>query len=234
MLHTTETIAGTSTAAAGAAQGVRRGAVLAALCVLCGAAGAAHALPEAFYDFEGLDAGTVGPGGLSLTDNGLTTTFDRPFALLAIEDAPGATPASWGDRQLALLDSALVPPAPLFISFSEGVTGFSIELGGFEPGPYAVLLSVFGGANGTGSVIDSQVLSFDGALPVADTLAFSFLAPTDAIGSVSIDVSIPGGGSGGGAPDAFYFDNLTVIIPSPGGVVLLAGVGVLGARRRRR
>ncbi|MEM7628890.1 MAG: hypothetical protein AAF356_05650 [Planctomycetota bacterium] len=147
MLHTTETIAGTSTAAAGAAQGDRRGAVLAALCVLCGAAGAAH--------------------------------------------------ASWGDRQLALLDSALVPPAPLFISFSEGVTGFSIELGGFEPGPYAVLLSVFGGANGTGSVIDSQVLSFNGALPVADTLAFSFLAPTDAIGSVSIDVSIPGGGSGG-------------------------------------
>jgi hypothetical protein len=188
----------------------------------------AFALPTATFDFEDLDPGPVAPSGLSLTSNGLTLDIDPGVNALSIETAPGGRPASWGDRQLNVRSSDPTLLSPITLTFSEGVTGFRIEFGDDDPDIDRVVLNVFGGPDATGPTLFSDLISYRDTFPTTGTALFSFLAPTDAIRSITIDTS----STTGGLPTLFY-DNLVVFIPAPGTGAALGLVGLALTRRRR-
>jgi hypothetical protein len=191
------------------------------LFVLSLAGVASAGLPQAVFDFEEADLQQgADPVTFFRGDQSLTLTPDLGVAVFE----PGVGyPASWGSRSI---DATLRPGLSLLMTFSPGITGVTFEFGSTGSNPATVLIEALGFNDevlfGSVATLDNQLSQ--GAEPF--DYFFSFLAPTDGLRGIRF--------TGLGDGSAFLaLDNVTLTIPGPSGLGVLAAAGVLSVRRRR-
>ncbi len=190
---------------------------------------AALALPTDEFDFEDLTPGPVF-GDLALAGDHVDVNISVANADFYVENiSPVPSPAGWGQRALAVDGPGNgAQPSPMTITFVGGVTGFQIEFGDDDVDTDRLSFEMYSGPNGTGSLLHSEVATWERDFGFDDpgSFLFSFLAPTDALGSVVID------SSGTNGDHSLFYDNLTVYVPAPGTALL--ALAALTPRRRRR
>lgn len=202
-----------------------------ALTLVLGAA-TAHAAPV-LYDFESTPATGVSTGGyasLSLTESGLTMVVTGSASNFDVVDntaGQAGKPASWGLRSL----SPFVHESgdPFILDFSAAIGSLSVEFGDYgADAPDILTLTAYSGAGGTGSILDTDSVSF---------LALAF--PGFATGSVAASgirsVVMIAGTSG--FPHSAFYDNVLVNapVPEPGTFALMGfGLALAGVATRRR
>ena len=208
------------------------------------AAIATHAVASAVvFDFEeqpdtGFSTGAF--TSLTLGDDALRLTITRPgtpdqFDVYDVNDIGNPTlPASWGTRSLNPWSSN---DGTAFVgNFDRPVRSVSIDMGDFGQDPDDLLLQAFDGVDGTGSLLDEATFQlpadgtdFTAARLSVDTGSASlrsirFIGGTEAFQTPFGTFSIP---------NSVYYDNITVVVPEPTALLLLAGAGVLATRRHR-
>ncbi len=180
------------------------------------------------FDFEGLPTGTQ-PDTVSYSQDGVTIQFvTEPQGELSINSS-NFFPPSFGSRAL-FVGADMIPdiPAATAINFVGGVAGVRFEWGDFGGDNDNITFTTYTGANGTGSVIQSDSFTYFGAFPdQVPVYEFLFTAPTNALGSLVIT------GTGFGGGPSIYLDNITVFVPGPGGFVAVLAMGAVAGRRRR-
>jgi hypothetical protein len=172
------------------------------------------------------------PGGslanLILTSQGLTATITRQGGLgfdVVDNNAPGQTgkPLSWGVRSLSPFFNE-ASPAPFIVNFSQSIVSASIEFGDYGADiDNAVFLRAFSGPNGTGTQIDFDSVDYLGTFPAIETMKVT----GQGIQSLTF---VAGSGA---FPHSVFWDNLTVVVPSPASMSMLAISGMVAMRRRR-
>jgi hypothetical protein len=193
----------------------------------------------ALFNFES-EASSPKTGSLAslmMIDGGLTVTISRTsgsaFDVVNDDDdfgLPDAFPAAtWGNQALSPFWAPTLPDM-FNANFSMPATFVSIEAGDFGEDIDDIVLQAFSGPNGTGALIDSDtVVGYAGNM--------NLLGP----GDDPVLLSVSGAGIqsirfvGGSLPtftNSVYFDNLSVTIPAPGALALLA-LAALAPRRRR-
>lgn len=191
----------------------------------------AFALPVDTFDFESLSTGDL-TSPLLLTGAHVDVQLNVGMADWSILNLAGApAPVEWADRSLQISgpDNG-ADPSPLTITFVGGVTGFSIQYADLGGDVDQLTFRLYSGAEGTGTLIDTQSAIWDRDLRDGEfgEFVFSFLAPTTSLGSVVIDAA---GDSGG---HTMFYDNLSVIVPAPHGILALSLAATLAPARRRR
>lgn len=211
--------------------------------VLCLASAAFSANGEVIFDFEDQAETGLGSGALTsltMSSGDLSVTITRPgspnqFDIYNPNDIGNPSfPDTWGSRSLSPWfsndDTAFVA------TFDRGVQSISIDMGDFGQDPDELLLQAFTGVDGTGTMISFAEFT----LPEGGT---DFTQATLSVSSLSADIRsirfIGGTESYDTSigtfsiPNSVYYDNLTVVVPSPSSIAAMA-VGGLCLRRRRR
>ncbi len=188
----------------------------------------AHAAQaQSTFNFES-DSLTFG-GGLTsytATDAGLTLTLTRSGSAF---DVSQVSVAAFGQRTL---DPFSNTGATSFLaSFSSALSAFSIDFGDFGADSDAFMMTLFSGADGTGSVVGTVnvpygTASLPGAVSTASFSGSSFQSVSFIAGSTAF-------------PNSVYYDNLRATVagavPEPGTwAMMLLGFGAMGLTLRRR
>lgn len=217
------------------------------LCVVvCAAASNTAQSRPAVFDFESFSAASpfTAPGNytaLADSDSGVNLALSRSSgARFDITLAGGAFfPTTWGQNILSPFHSTIPPNTPpfvndVFVANLTGAAGYgaSIEFGDFGQGADAMYFEVWSGANGSGTLLYSDVEIWTGNFQFGSPAdSFSYLGST-AIGSVLF------WGGENGFPNSMYWDNLVIdlnpLVPLPSAAGLaLAGFAIVSSRRRR-
>jgi hypothetical protein len=187
------------------------------------------------FNFESLPVQS-GLGTLTLTGGGLTATLlQNRFEISDLSaSVPFGLPLSWGSRTLTVFDQPTADP--FIMNFSQGIAGISVEMGDFGVDEDALVLQLFSGLNGTGTLLGTS----SGTLPGG---GFGFTSLTLAVNAMPA-LSARFIGASGGVQSVSY-DNISVTfnpttvptgVPEPSTLVLMSsgllGVGFLKRRRR--
>ena len=144
-----------------------------------------------------------------------------------IVDATSATfPSSFATRAL---DPFFDTSASAFVAnFSASLSGFSLEFGDFDGDRDRLTLSAYSGLNGTGTLLGTVTVNWNGDFGAGDPAAIASLSGLSGIQSV---VFI--GGSSRFFPNSVYYDNFTATlefngVPEGGSSLLFLGCGLAG------
>jgi hypothetical protein len=186
------------------------------------------------FNFEN-EVGSVNsePGAytnLVMTEGGVTVNLSRvggsTFDVLHWQFA--GFPASWGSKHLSPFSNT--QGGAFVATFSQAVSGVSIEFGDFLGDNDEAFLMAYAGANGTGALLGSDFQSY----PITMTLPND--VKTLSVGGPGI-TSIVFGGGGATHPQSLYWDNLRLntdgAIPGPTAALPFA-LAFLVRRRRIR
>lgn len=180
------------------------------------------------FDFEGAPTGTQ-PDTVAYSQDGVTLQFStEPQGELSINSS-GSFPPSFGSRAL-FVGADTIPdiPAATALTFVGGVQGVRFQWGDFGGDTDSITFTAYTGANGSGSMLQSDSFTYFGAFPdQVPVYELIFLAPTNQLGSLVIT------GTGFGGGPSIYLDNITVFVPGPGGFALVLAMGAVAGRRRR-
>ena len=177
---------------------------------------------------------------LVLTASTLSITITRPgtpsrFDIYDVNDIENPSfPADWGVRSISPWFSNA--GTAFVATFDRPVKAFSIDMGDFGGDPDTLFLEAYSGVNATGSLLASTttMLPQGGSLFTEASLSVALDQPF--IQSVRFrggteQFSTPFGTFS--IPNSVYYDNISVVIPEPASLSLLAGAGMLALRRRR-
>jgi len=177
---------------------------------------------------------------LVLTASTLSITITRPgtpsrFDIYDVNDIQNPSfPADWGVRSISPWFSNA--GTAFVATFDRPVKAFSIDMGDFGGDPDTLFLEAYSGVNATGSLLASTttMLPQGGSLFTEASLSVALDQPL--IQSVRFrggteQFSTPFGTFS--IPNSVYYDNISVVIPEPASLSLLAGAGMLALRRRR-
>lgn len=178
---------------------------------------------------------------LSLPDgDGVTATFTRlgPVSRFDVWTLFGnPRPASWGTRSLSPFFAQGGSSDMFLVNFTAPgriITGVRIEYGDYGGDTGNVRFQAFSGANGGGATLSNQTQFWNGDFFVGSP------AGVFAAASATPILSLKFWGEQGSFNNSLYWDNLEItsipenVIPLPHAAgMALAGIGVLGVRRRR-
>ena len=198
---------------------------------LAASAARASAVTFNLEDQAATSAGGVSPGALTalvLNNGGLTMSLSRQGgSTFDIVDATSATfPSSFGTRAL---DPFSDTSSSAFVAnFSSSLSGFSLEFGDFDGDRDKLTLSAFSGLNGTGTLLGTVTVNWNGDFGMGDAAKVASLSGLSGIQSV---VFI--GGSKNAFPNSVFYDNFIATldmttVPEGGSSVLLLGFGLAG------
>lgn len=192
----------------------------------------ASARAAVVFDFEeqaqtGFNAGALTT--LDMAKDGLAITITRPgspnrFDVYDVNDIGNPTfPAAWGVRSISPWFSNA--GTAFVATFSQPVQQIAIDMGDFGGDPDTLLLEAFSTVDASGAILTSATtqlplggssftqatLSVDAGAPLIRSIRFmggteSFQTP---FGIISV-------------PNSVYYDNLTVTVPEPASLALLA------------
>ena len=189
---------------------------------------AAASAQDAVFDFEDQNLQDL-PDAVSFSNNGVDLNISTdPSGRLTIGQT-SAFPPSFGTRGLFIgQDTFPDVPAATSLSFAGGVQGVRFAWGDVGGDVDNITFTAFTGANGTGSILQSDSFTYTGAFPSqVPVYELIFLAPTNQLGSIVVT------GTGFGGGPSIYIDNIEVFVPTPSAVALI-GLGSLAAASRRR
>jgi len=213
-----------------------------AVLLACLPVASSNAMPIVF-DLEnqaqsGFNAGVL--QSLVLTASTLSITITRPgtpsrFDIYNVNDIENPSfPADWGVRSISPWFSNA--GTAFVATFDRPVKAFSIDMGDFGGDPDTLFLEAYSGVNATGSLLASTttMLPQGGSLFTEASLSVALDQPF--IQSVRFrggteQFSTPFGTFS--IPNSVYYDNISVVIPEPASLSLLACAGMLALRRRR-
>lgn len=206
---------------------IRTAAAVAAFLLLALAAPRASAIT---FDFENqvATATTGAYSTLALSNSGLTMTLSRQGgSKFDIIDSSGSNfPSSFATRAL---DPFFDTSASAFVAnFSSTLSGFSLEFGDGGQDRDQLTLSAYSGLNGTGTLLGTVTVLWNGNFTTGDPAAVASLSGLSGIQSV---VFI--GGSRRFFPNSVYYDNFVATldsqgVPEGGSSLLLLGFGFIG------
>ncbi len=209
---------------------IGKAAIVALSLFLAAAAPRASAVTFNLEDQTATSAGGTSPGAyttLALSNGGLTMSLSRQGgSTFDIVDATSATfPSSFGTRTL---DPFSDTSSSAFVAnFSSSLSGFSLEFGDFDGDRDRLTLSAYSGLNGTGTLLGTVTVNWNGDFGMGDAAAVASLSGLSGIQSV---IFIGGSRS---FPNSVYYDNFiatldATTVPEGGSSVLLLGFGLVG------
>jgi hypothetical protein len=210
---------------------IGKAAIVALSLFLAAAAPRASAVTFNLEDQTATSSGATSPGAyttLALNNSGLMMTLSRQGgSTFDIVDATSATfPSSFATRAL---DPFSDTSASGFVAnFSASLSGFSLEFGDFDGDRDKLTLSAYSGLNGTGTLLGTVTVNWNGDFGAGDPAAIASLSGLSGIQSV---VFI--GGSSRFFPNSVYYDNFTATldmttVPEGGSSLVLLGFGFVG------
>ena len=208
--------------------------------------GAAHPAQAQTFDFESSTATFISPPqnsrpgaltSLAITNGGLTFTLFRQnnerFDIVENTGNQAGKPNSYGVNSV---DPFFAPGTNGFIAnFSSPLQSISLDFGDYGDDADTLTLNAFSGPNGTGTLLATA----NGSLPANNN--FAFTTSTIGVAANGIQSITLNGTSSFGTifTNSVFFDNFRAsLVPEPGSVAMLAGLGVTGVlfaiRRLRR
>jgi len=198
---------------------------------------------SALFDFEaepGSSPNSTDLTSLTMTDGGsgfsLTISRDSGAGFGVMDTSPfvGSSfdfPPSWGSRSIDPFGDST--DDWFVVDFSQGASGFSLELGDFGADSDDVELEAYSGLGATGSLINSNMLTgYTGNMDLDGS--GDFLSVSSGVPDI-MSVRFRGGSSV--QTQSLYYDNFGLefeAVPEPATMAILAAGATLALRRRKK